>query len=142
MQYSVMEHYHQGNAFALCTTYTESLAAIRALNREDLDAIRRLPSFRRHVESINDCRKVIEILRNDEYLRENLSGLVSDIHAYLRHFYWALRVLLNLVVDLPKNLLGKQVVTDDVMCVMNFKPNLVLSLASRSVRKVCGQRNC
>lgn len=104
-----MEHYHQGNAFSVCTTYAESLAAIRLLSPEDLDAIRRLPSFRRHVESLDDCRKVIEILRNDEFLRKSLGDLITDIHVYLRHFYWALRVLLNLVADLPKNLLGKQV---------------------------------
>lgn len=108
-QYCVMEHYHQGNAFALCTTYVDSLAAIRTLKSADFEAIRRLPSFRRHVESIDDCRQVIEILQNDDFLMESLCGLVTDIHVYLRHFYWALRVLLNLVQDLPKNLLGKQV---------------------------------
>lgn len=104
-----MEHYHQGNAFAICTTYAESLAVIRKLERDDFEVIRRLPSFRRHVESIENCRQVIEILKNDDFLRESLCELVTDIHVYLRHFYWALRVLLNLVADLPKNLLGKQV---------------------------------
>lgn len=104
-----MEHFHQGNVFAVCTTYAASLDAIRHLTSDDLDAIRRLPSFRRHVESVTDCRQVIELLKNDEFLRQSLFGLVTDIHVYLRHFYWALRVLLNLVNELPKNLLGKQV---------------------------------
>lgn len=108
-KYCVMEHYYQGNAFALCTTFTESMAVIRTLKPEDLDVIRRLPSFRRHVEAIKDCRKVIEILQDDGFLIETVQDLVIEIHVYLRHFYWALRVLLNLIVDLPKNLLGKQV---------------------------------
>lgn len=104
-----MEHYYQGNAFSLCTTYEESLDAIHHLKADDFDTIRRLPSFRRYVESITDCRQVIAILRDDLILKESLCGLIADIHIYLTQFYWALRVLLNLVQDLPKNILGKQV---------------------------------
>lgn len=104
-----MEHYNQGNVYALCGPLAKSQCAINQLTSEDLEVIRRLPSFRTYVEYLKDCHKVIAILVEDAYLKQSLPGIIQDIHIYFTNFYCFLRVLLSLIQDLPKNQLGKQV---------------------------------
>lgn len=104
-----MEHFYQGNAYSLCTDYAGMEAAIQQLNTEDLIAIRHLPSFRMHVETMTDCRQVIAILTDDDFLMTMLPHLIQAVHRYFRMFYAMLQLLLALVQDLPKNGLGKNV---------------------------------
>uniref|UniRef100_T1GLB6 Origin recognition complex subunit 3 N-terminal domain-containing protein n=1 Tax=Megaselia scalaris TaxID=36166 RepID=T1GLB6_MEGSC len=66
-KYCLMEHFLQGNVMALCSNYEESLKYINKFDHEEFEYIRRLPSFRPYVESLQDYQKIIDILTDDEY---------------------------------------------------------------------------
>ncbi|ALC42132.1 lat [Drosophila busckii] len=107
-KYCLMEHYFAGNAFALCTGYSQALSRIQQLAHEDVETIRRLPSFRPYVEQINDCKRVIAVLTDDNYLKKKLPQLLRDCQLYFLHFRCALEFFTQLVADLPSCPLGKQ----------------------------------
>lgn len=104
-----MEHYYKGNAFSLCgSTYEQSLAMIKKLKAADIEDIRQLGSFRPYVESRSDPQEVIRLLQDDEYFRDNLEPLLTDLYKYFNKFHCFVRLLHTLMKDLPKNLIGKQ----------------------------------
>lgn len=107
IKYCMMEHYYANNIKALCCPKEEVSEAIAKLNSENLEQVRRLPSFRPYVES-QDARKRIDLLEDDEFLRKSLSIILSDYHEYIRNFHVVLRILLAFVKELPRSPLGKQ----------------------------------
>lgn len=102
-----MEHYFQGNAYALCCNYSTSLTKIKALTHDDMEMIRKQLSFRPYVESINDCKRIIAILTDDDYLKKKLPSLLKECHIYFMLYRIFLEFLTVLVEDLPKCPLGK-----------------------------------
>lgn len=102
-----MEHFLQGNVMALCSNYEESLKYINKFDHEEFEYIRRLPSFRPYVESLQDYQKIIDILTDDEYLKKDLPGLLKECHVYFKVFSCFVEFLTVLVQDLPKCPLGK-----------------------------------
>lgn len=107
-RYCLMEHYMQGNAMALCTHYEESLKLVRKLSHEDIEFIRRLPSFRPYVESLlEDPRQVIDILMEDDCMRNHLPDLLKECHLYSKIFRCFVEFLTIIVQDLPRCPLGK-----------------------------------
>ncbi|XP_050324671.1 origin recognition complex subunit 3 [Bactrocera neohumeralis] len=107
-KYCLMEHFFQGNAYALCANYTASLNRIKDLTHEDIESLRRLLSFRPYVESINDCKRIIAILTDDSYLKKKLPQLLRDCHIHFMLLRIFLEFFTVLVGDLPKCPLGKQ----------------------------------
>ncbi|XP_011180479.2 origin recognition complex subunit 3 [Zeugodacus cucurbitae] len=107
-KYCLMEHFFQGNAYALCANYNTSLSRIKALTHEDVESIRRLLSFRPYVENINDCKRIIAILTDDSYLKKKLPQLLRDCHIHFMLLRIFLEFVTVLVGDLPKCPLGKQ----------------------------------
>ncbi|EDV95488.1 origin recognition complex subunit 3 [Drosophila grimshawi] len=106
-KYCLMEHYFAGNAFALCTGYSQALGRIKQLSHEDMETIRRLPSFRPYVEQINDCKRIIAVLTDDEYLKKKLPQLLRDCLLHFMLFRCSLEFFTELVGDLPRCPLGK-----------------------------------
>ncbi|XP_058979803.1 origin recognition complex subunit 3 [Musca domestica] len=106
-KYCLMEHYFQGNAYALCCNYSTSLTKIKALTHDDMEMIRKQLSFRPYVESINDCKRIIAILTDDDYLKKKLPSLLKECHIYFMLYRIFLEFLTVLVEDLPKCPLGK-----------------------------------
>lgn len=106
-KYCLMEHFFQGNAYALCTSYSSSLKMIKGLTHEDMETIRHLLSFRPYVEALNDCQAIIAILTDDSYLKKKLPKLLRDCHLHFIYFRVFLEFLTILVQDLPKSPLGK-----------------------------------
>ncbi|XP_065369234.1 origin recognition complex subunit 3 [Calliphora vicina] len=106
-KYCLMEHYFQGNAYALCTNYSASLTKIKGMTHDDMETIRRQLSFRPYVESINDCKRIIAILTDDNYLKKKLPSLLKDCHVYFMLKRIFLEFFTVLVEDLPKCPLGK-----------------------------------
>ncbi|XP_055854624.1 origin recognition complex subunit 3 [Episyrphus balteatus] len=106
-KYCLMEHFFQGNAYALCTSYFSSLKMIKYLTHEDMETIRHLLSFRPYVESLNDCQSIIAILTDDGYLKKKLPKLLRDCHLHFIYFRAFLEFLTVLVQDLPKSPMGK-----------------------------------
>lgn len=102
-----MEHFFAGNAYALCTSYSLALGRIQQLTHDDVETIRRLPSFRPYVEQINDCKRIIAILTDDEYLKKKLPQLLRDCLLHFMLFRTCLEFFTELVGDLPRCPLGK-----------------------------------
>ncbi|KAH8418571.1 hypothetical protein KR222_002221, partial [Zaprionus bogoriensis] len=106
-KYCLMEHYFAGNAYALCTSYSQALSRIQQLTHEDVETIRRLLSFRPYVEQINDCKRIIAVLTDDDYLKKKLPQLLRDCLLYFLLFRCSLEFFTELVGDLPRCPLGK-----------------------------------
>lgn len=102
-----MEHFFAGNAYSLCTSYSQALGRIQKLTHDDVETIRRLPSFRPYVEQINDCKRIIAILTDDEYLKKKLPQLLRDCLLHFMLFRTCLEFFTELVGDLPRCPLGK-----------------------------------
>lgn len=102
-----MEHFFAGNAYALCTSYSVALGRIQQLSHDDVETIRRFPSFRPYVEQINDCKRIIAILTDDEYLKKKLPQLLRDCQLHFMLFRICLEFFTELVGDLPRCPLGK-----------------------------------
>uniref|UniRef100_A0A1A9ZR96 Origin recognition complex subunit 3 n=1 Tax=Glossina pallidipes TaxID=7398 RepID=A0A1A9ZR96_GLOPL len=105
-KYCLLEHYFQGNAYSLCTNYSSSLSHVKQLTHEDLECVRKQLSFRAYVESLRP-ESIIAVLTDDEYLREQLPGLLKDCHLYFIVRRDFLEFLTVLVEDLPNCPLGK-----------------------------------
>lgn len=107
-KFCMLEHYSLGNGYALCApSYEQCVRNIKKLNNDDIESIRRLPSFRPYVESLTDWQAVIDILTNDEYFRKKLMTMSRDIYSYLFGYHCCMRVLLLMAKDLPNAPLGK-----------------------------------
>lgn len=107
-RYCLLEHFMQGNAIALCTNYEDSLEFVSELSHQDIEFIRRLPSFRPYVESLQDCRQIIDILIEDDCIKKHLPSLLKQVHLYSKVFRCFVEFLTVLVEDLPKCPLGKE----------------------------------
>ena len=105
----MLEHYSQGNIYALCSNFIETPNIINSLSHNDLENIRRLLSFRPYVESQTDNKAIIQLLTDDEYLKNELFYMARNVHDYWFFFHFSLQVLHVLVNDLPKYPFGKQV---------------------------------
>lgn len=106
-KFCLMEHFFAGNAFALCTDYSRALGRIKHLTHDDMETIRRLPSFRPYVEQINDCKRIIAVLTDDDYLKKKLPQLLRDCMLHFLLFRSSLEFITELVGDLPRCPLGK-----------------------------------
>uniref|UniRef100_A0A1B0AGG4 Origin recognition complex subunit 3 n=1 Tax=Glossina pallidipes TaxID=7398 RepID=A0A1B0AGG4_GLOPL len=105
-KFCLLEHYFQGNACSLFTNYSSSLSHVQQLTHEDLECVRKQLSFRAYVESLRP-ESIIAVLTDDEYLREQLPGLLKDCHLYFIVRRVFLEFLTVLVEDLPNCPLGK-----------------------------------
>lgn len=103
-----MEHFYQGNIYALCSNDLDCKTIIQNLDHHDLEEIRRLYSFRQFVES-KSSREIIQLLTEDEYLRTVLYGLIVDLRRFWVSFHCSMEFIHELNQDLPKVLYGKHV---------------------------------
>lgn len=108
-QFTMLQHYSQSNAMALCVDGDKTDGVLDSFAPEDLESVRRLVSFRSYVENEPDPQLRIDLLENDEYLTSVLRNELRDFHSYLHCFHGLLRCLALLVTDLPRGPLGKQV---------------------------------
>lgn len=124
MHHCLLEHYLHGNAYALCAnTFELALENIAHLKHNDLETIRRLPSFRPYVEAMTDDNGVIDIFEKDEYFREVLEQLVFDYYSHVLRFHGYVRALFNLVKNLPQTPLGRRL--SDIYSFCHSTPNCV-----------------
>lgn len=86
---------------------------IDGLTHEDLETIRRLPSFRKLPEfletdnSVIRAYRIVKFFKNDDFLKDELKTMVANIHSYFLTFHCFVRVMFILVKDLPGRPLGK-----------------------------------
>lgn len=138
IHFSLLQHYSQGNAYALCaTSFAQAKKTIAKLKSADLNEIRRLRSFRPYVESMTDYKAVIDILKDDNYLRQHLVTMIRNVYRYLAKFYGYIRFVWQLVKDLPGAPLGKRLSDVYVLCQSSQK-NLTASEDFQKCWKLLG----
>lgn len=117
--YCMLDHYSRGNAYAVCaTSFKKAKQNIAQLKPDDFNTIRRLRSFRPYMESmlVDEPQKVLDIMKNDESLRNELITLVKNIYIYYAKYYGYIRFLWILVKDLPKCPMGKRLSDIHMYC--------------------------
>lgn len=104
----MLEHFSQGNARALCVKTKDISKILDQFSHDDLEDVRHLLSFRKLVENSTPEDR-IALLTDDAFLKKTILIELTNLHKYLYTFHFFLKCLFELVSDLPKYPLGKQV---------------------------------
>lgn len=111
----MLEHFSQGNPFALCTKPKDIPKLLDQFSQNDFEDVRRLLSFRKLVEA-SPPKERIALLTDNQHFKKILQEELLKLHQYLHTFHVFLKCLHAMVADLPKYPLGKQVDT----CYLTF----------------------
>ncbi|NXG71011.1 ORC3 protein, partial [Baryphthengus martii] len=107
-QLCMVEHFYSQPLSVLCCQLVDATKRVDSLSHEQCENIRRLPSFRRYVES-QESEKQIALLTEDSFLKETTLKLLEDLHVYHENYVSVLRCLHVFTSSLPKYPLGKQI---------------------------------
>nr|XP_056712124.1 origin recognition complex subunit 3 isoform X2 [Euleptes europaea] len=107
-QLSLLEHYYSQPLSVLCCDIQESRKRVTFLSHGQCENIRRLPSFRRFVESQTSKKQTV-LLTDDASLKEETQALLQNLHTYHENYFPILRCLHAFTSSLPKYPLGKQI---------------------------------
>ncbi|XP_059501264.1 origin recognition complex subunit 3 isoform X2 [Stegostoma tigrinum] len=105
---SLLEHFYSQPLSFLCCTLDEANDRIQNLAHGECELIRQVPTFMRYVDS-QDSENQIELLTNDQYLKDDVQKLLKDLHIYHKNYFPVLKCLHILTSSLPKYPLGKQI---------------------------------
>ncbi|GAB0098604.1 Origin recognition complex subunit 3 [Sergentomyia squamirostris] len=120
VKFCLLDQFSQGNLTASVALKRLEVGVIQ----EDCENIRRLMSVRRHIENLSDSQRIILLLTNDAYLEETVRKVwIPQIEEFLLHFQSALHFVHELVGDLPKSPLGKQLREIFCFCSINSTLN-------------------
>ncbi|NXG56677.1 ORC3 protein, partial [Hemiprocne comata] len=117
-QLCVMEHFFSQPVSVLCCQLEDAKKRVNPLSHEQCENIRRLPSFRRYVES-QASEKQIALLTEDNFLKETIQKLLEDLNVYHENYISVLRCLHVFTSSLPKYPLGKQIRELHCACLEN-----------------------
>ncbi|NXU59708.1 ORC3 protein, partial [Turnix velox] len=117
-QLSIVEHFYSQPLSILCCHLEDAKKRVNSLSKSQCENVRRLPSFRRYVES-QTSEKQIALLTTDGYLKETVQKLLEDLHAYHENYVSVLRCLHVFTSSLPKYPLGKQIRELHCACLEN-----------------------
>uniref|UniRef100_UPI00358E8E2B origin recognition complex subunit 3 n=1 Tax=Myxine glutinosa TaxID=7769 RepID=UPI00358E8E2B len=106
LQFSLLEHFLEEPLSLLCCAGPELPGRVKNLGPEHCEAIRRVSSFRRHVE-LQEPDVQVHLLTNDSKLKAEVERLLHSLAQYHTEFFMMLRALHVLVTDLPSAPLGK-----------------------------------
>ncbi|XP_061479271.1 origin recognition complex subunit 3 isoform X2 [Rhineura floridana] len=107
-QLSLLEHFYSHPLSVLCCELQEARKRVKCLSHSQCENIRRLPSFRRFVESQVSNKQTV-LLTDDECLKETTQALLQDLDTYHENYFPILRCLHAFTSSLPKYPLGKQI---------------------------------
>ncbi|XP_015280229.1 PREDICTED: origin recognition complex subunit 3 [Gekko japonicus] len=107
-QLSLLEHFYSQPLSVLCCDLEESMKRVKFLSHSQCENIRRLPSFRRFVES-QASKKQTDLLTDDASLKEETKALLQNLHTYHENYVLILRCLHTFTSSLPNYPLGKQI---------------------------------
>ena len=105
-KFIVGEHFYRTPASFLCTDLKSAQAKLRTATEAELDAVRRLPSFRAMVET-RPGDEGAKLLVDGAECRAEVARLLADYAANSRVFSALVRCLHLLVCQLPRKPLGK-----------------------------------
>ncbi|KFV66872.1 Origin recognition complex subunit 3, partial [Dryobates pubescens] len=107
-QLCIVEHFYSQPLSVLCCQLEDAKMQANALSHGQCENVRRLPSFRRYVES-QVSEKQIALLTEDSCLKETVQELLEDLQVYHENYVSVLRCLHVFTSFLPKHPLGKQI---------------------------------
>uniref|UniRef100_UPI00398F1A2E origin recognition complex subunit 3 n=1 Tax=Pristiophorus japonicus TaxID=55135 RepID=UPI00398F1A2E len=114
-QLSLLEHFYSQSLSLLCYTLDEANARVQNLTHDDCELIRQVPSFMGYVEH-QDSEKQVELLINDQYLKDVVQKLLTGLHIYHQNYFPVLKCLHVFTSSLPKYPLGKQIRELHITC--------------------------
>ncbi|CAM9908740.1 unnamed protein product [Bubo scandiacus] len=117
-QLCIVEHFCSQPVSVLCCQLVDAKKRADSLSHDQCENIRKLPSFRRYVES-QVSEKQIALLTEDTYLKETTQKLLEDLHVYHENYLSVLRCLHVFTSFLPKYPLGKQIRELHCACLEN-----------------------
>ncbi|XP_074943339.1 origin recognition complex subunit 3 isoform X1 [Phalacrocorax aristotelis] len=117
-QLCIVEHFYSQPLSVLCCQLVDAKKKVNYFSHNQCENIRRLPSFRRYVES-QASEKQIALLTVDDFLKETTQKLLEDLHVYHENYVSVLRCLHVLTSSLPKYPLGKQIRELHCACLEN-----------------------
>jgi len=100
------EHFYRTPAASLCCDLSTGLSRLASMTNTELDSVRRLPSFRKMVETM-DGDEGVNLLVDRESCKEKVGDLMTEFVSHTRMFTGLVRALFHLVKDLPRKPLGK-----------------------------------
>ncbi|KAJ7989201.1 hypothetical protein DPEC_G00317050 [Dallia pectoralis] len=115
LQLSLLEHFHSQPLSVLCCRKPEALGRVTKLSHQDVERIQQLSSFMRYVEQ-QGPQEQVELLTNDDHVKDVCQELLVDLHRYHKNYYPILRCLHVLTSTLPKYPLGKQIRELHISC--------------------------
>ncbi|XP_037375976.1 origin recognition complex subunit 3 isoform X2 [Talpa occidentalis] len=115
LQLSLLEHFYSEPLSVLCCNLAEAKKRINFLSDNQCENVRRLPSFRRHVEK-QASEKQVALLTNERFLKEEIQSLLENLHIYHTNYFLVLRCLHKFTSSLPKYPLGRQIRELYCMC--------------------------
>ncbi|XP_020645859.1 origin recognition complex subunit 3 isoform X1 [Pogona vitticeps] len=107
-QLSLLEHFYSNPLSVLCCELQEAKKRVKNLSASQCENIRRLPSFRRFVESQVSNKQTV-LLTDDEGLKKTVQDLLQDLNTYHENYFPILRCLHAATSSIPKYPLGKQI---------------------------------
>ncbi|XP_004673735.1 PREDICTED: origin recognition complex subunit 3 isoform X2 [Condylura cristata] len=115
LQLSLLEHFYSEPLSVLCCNVVEAKRRVSFLSDNQCENIRRLASFRRHVEK-QGSEKQVALLTNEIFLKEEIQLLLENLHVYHTNYFLILRCLHKFTSSLPKYPLGRQIRELYCMC--------------------------
>ncbi|XP_032238004.2 origin recognition complex subunit 3 isoform X2 [Nematostella vectensis] len=109
LQFCILEHFYCNPASILCCpSSADREDIIRELTDDELDIIRSLLSFKRHVESCNKQQQA-QLLTDSGHTKEVIIELLNGLDSYHWYFFPILDCLHAMAANLPRLPLGKKV---------------------------------
>ncbi|CAH1230274.1 ORC3 [Branchiostoma lanceolatum] len=106
LQFAMIEHFFSDLGM-LCCGAKLSASRVKAMDHRQLEAIRKSPSFRRHVE-LQKPQEQRDLLLNDKHTKEVFISLLKGLDSYHGMCYPIMHCLHALTSSLPRHPLGKQ----------------------------------
>ncbi|XP_031567831.1 origin recognition complex subunit 3-like [Actinia tenebrosa] len=108
LQFCMMEHFYENPVSVVCCKQEERESVITDLSHEELEIMRRRPSFRKYVESC-EMKEQVFLLSDDDHTKDVIIKLLVKFDCYHKYFFPVLDCLHAITANLPKHLLGKRV---------------------------------
>lgn len=100
-KYCMSQHFFDKDWTALSCLPEELPTAAKQLTKSDIESIRKLPSVRKHIESLSSRADQIAWLKDDNYVKEETVKLLEELHKYIAEFFASLKCLNLMTADLP-----------------------------------------
>lgn len=107
-KYCMIQHFHGKDWTVLTCPKEELSSAAKLLSKQDIESVRKLPSVRKHIESLSSRTDQIAWLTDDKFVKGEIVKHLTNLHEYIHSFFATLRCLNVLTSDLPGAPLEKQ----------------------------------